>query len=116
MYACQEKRTALTCRTSQASHVSESDARDILGEVKSLVPGILDVLNKIDEKKHAFFSLPIPGATGFIRQALEAMHEHSTTLSEALVNAAPVSNSFTHRGLIDHGDLFRRISRARLSS
>jgi hypothetical protein len=97
MYARREKRSVLICPTFQdVNSVSESDARDIIGEVNNFVPNILDVLRKIEAKKDILLSLPIPGINGIILSSLQDLHQRSTALSDALINAAPVSNSFTH--------------------
>ncbi|KAF8672538.1 hypothetical protein AX14_005548 [Amanita brunnescens Koide BX004] len=69
--------------------VSESDARDIIGEVNNFVPNILDVLRKIEAKKDILLSLPIPGINGIILSSLQDLHQRSTALSDALINAAP---------------------------
>lgn len=108
----------LICPTFQdVNSVSESDARDIIGEVNNFVPNILDVLRKIEAKKDILLSLPIPGINGIILSSLQDLHQRSTALSDALINAAPVSNSFTHlERFIDHGVLFRQISRIRPSN
>lgn len=56
---------------------------------------ILKVLMDIGRQKAVLLSSGIPGANVIIRNDLVAMHKESTELSDALINAAPVSNPFT---------------------
>ncbi len=82
-----------------------------MGEVDNFVPIILKLLKQIDDKKDVFLDFPLPGVAVIVKQALQDMHARETALSDALINAAPVRNSFTYFYSFDNRYLFRLTSR-----
>lgn len=67
-----------------------------MDDVDDFVPTILHLLAQIEDKKAVFFDFPIPGAVAIIKQVLKDMYMHSTELSIALIDAAPVRNPFLY--------------------